>query len=62
MKLKSNGLDLDTVTCIGYKLPQLKRETDLNDPENVKAYMHRRPHEQQDKETTMDFQKKLSNS
>ena len=39
MKLKSNGLDLDTVTSIGYKLSQLDRETDLNDPKKVKEYI-----------------------
>ena len=38
MKLKSKGLDLDTVACIGCKLSQLDRETDLNDP--MKAAFH----------------------
>jgi hypothetical protein len=36
IKLKNNGLDLDTVKCYGYKLSQLDRETDLNDPQKVK--------------------------
>jgi hypothetical protein len=39
MKLKNNGLDEDTVTCIGYKLSQLDRETDLHDSQRVKTHI-----------------------
>ncbi len=39
IKLKSAGLDHDTVTCIGYRLTQLDQESDLNNPENVAVYI-----------------------
>jgi hypothetical protein len=39
MKLKNNGLHEDTVTCIGYKLSQLDRETDLHDSQRVKTHI-----------------------
>jgi len=39
--MKNNRLDITTVTCIGYKLSDLDRETDIND--TAKTVLHISP-------------------
>jgi integrase len=52
IKLQNSGLDVDTVTCIGYKLSKIDRETDLNDPAKVANYIATLKHPKTGKDQT----------
>lgn len=62
MKLKSSGLDEDTVTCIGYKLSQIQQATDINDPLKVSFYISELKNKKTDKPLSNASKNKFVNA